>query len=61
MVSGMFCSDSGDVLYVWCFVGLGVLLCEIWDIYEEFCDGCLVCVLLDWEVIFLKISVVWVW
>lgn len=57
-VSGMLCSDSGDVLHAWCLAGLGISLRETWDIHEELRDGRLVRLLPEWEATPSKISIV---
>ncbi|MGP2543545.1 LysR substrate-binding domain-containing protein [Yersinia sp. 2541 StPb PI] len=54
----MLCSDNGEVLHEWCLAGLGISLCEIWDVHEELHNGQLVPVLPDWEGVASKISLV---
>jgi DNA-binding transcriptional LysR family regulator len=49
LVEGGLRSDSSDVLREWCVAGLGIALCEAWDIADELGDGRLSRVLPTWE------------
>lgn len=57
-IQGTLCSDSGDVLNVWCISGMGISLRETWDVHEELRTGRLVRVLPAWEAKPSQISLV---
>jgi DNA-binding transcriptional LysR family regulator len=42
-------TDNGDVLRTWCLAGLGISLCETWDVAADLREGRLVRVLPQWH------------
>ncbi|HTQ06273.1 MAG TPA: LysR family transcriptional regulator [Polyangiaceae bacterium] len=48
-VAGALRSDSTDVVREWCLAGLGIALCDGWDVAEDVELGTLVRVLPAWE------------
>lgn len=48
-VAGGLRSDSSEVVREWCVAGLGVALCEAWDVADELAAGTLERVLPAWE------------
>ncbi|WP_454878420.1 LysR substrate-binding domain-containing protein [Serratia inhibens] len=58
VIDGTLSSDNGDVLHEWCLTGLGISLRETWDVHEELRSGHLIRVLVDWEGVASKISLV---